>query len=112
MASPPPEREPVPGAQQARDVDYQFRLLDRLFMVGAVVYWLVAAILLVMHVPLWLALLFGVGGTASFVGLRRYFWRIRRKRLSGYLNPVTGELTVPGGPKPVRLIALLRRPSR
>src|SRR5919204_3793921 len=102
MGYDPPEPD-TPGAiERARQVDYQFRLLDRLFMVGAVVYWLVAAILLGMHVPLWLALLFGVGGTASFVGLRRYFWRIRRKRLSGYLNPATGELTVPGGPKPVR----------
>jgi hypothetical protein len=105
----PREEEPIEGAEQARDVDYQFRLLDRLFLVGCLAYWLVAAILLVMHAPLWLALLFGAAGTGSFVGLRRYFGRIRRKRLGDYLNPVTGELTVPGGPKPLRWSALLRQ---
>ena len=51
----------------------------------------------------------GVVGTAAFLGLRRYFGTIRRRRLGEFINPYTGELTVPGGPKPLRWIALFRR---
>jgi hypothetical protein len=97
------------AAERARDVDYQFRLLDRLFLVGAVVYWLVAAILIVMDVPVIIAVLFGVAGTLSFLALRRYFNTVRRRRLGEFINPYTGELTVPGGPKPLRWAALFRR---
>jgi O-antigen/teichoic acid export membrane protein len=103
------EQETPAAAEQARQVDYQFRLLDRLFLVGAVTYWLVAAILIVMNVPLVIAILFGVVGTVAFLGLRRYFGGIRRRRLGEFINPYTGELTVPGGPKPLRWIALFRR---
>src|ERR671935_1271353 len=109
MGYDPPEPE-TPGAiERARQVDYQFRLLDRLFLVGAVVYWLVAAILIVMDVPVILALLFGVVGTAAFLGLRRYFGSVRRRRLGQFINPYTGDLIVPGGPKPLRWDALFRR---
>jgi hypothetical protein len=110
MANRPGEPDAVKGAEEARDVDYQFRLLDRLFLVGCLTYWLVAAILVITHVALILALLFGAVGTGSFVWLRRYFSGIRRRRLGPYLNPVTGELTVPGGPKPLRWDAFFRRP--
>jgi hypothetical protein len=110
MAKAPRETEAAQGAEQARELDYQFRLLNRMFLVGCLAYWLVAAILLVTHVSPILALLFGALGTASFVALRRYFAGVRRRRLGPYLNPATGELTVPGGPKPVRWDALFRRP--
>jgi len=103
------EQDTPAAAEQARQVDYHFRLLDRLFLVGAVTYWLVAAILIVMNVPLVVGLIFGVAGTAAFLGLRRYFGSIRRRRLGEFINPYTGELTVPGGPKPLRWIALFRR---
>jgi hypothetical protein len=104
------QQEPSGNAERARQVDYQFRLLDRLFLVGALTYWLVAAILIVMNVPLIIALVFGAVGTGSFLGLRRYFGGIRRRRLGEFINPYTGELTVPGGPKPLRWNALFRRP--
>jgi hypothetical protein len=109
MSYEPREQETPVAAERARLVDYQFRLLDRLFLVGAVAYWLVAALLIVMDVPLVLALLFGVAGTASFLGLRRYFGTVRRRRLGEFINPYTDEITVPGGPKPLRWIALFRR---
>jgi hypothetical protein len=105
-----PRDDVADDAERARDVDYQFRLLDRLFLVGAVAYWLVAAIFIVMNVPLILALLFGAVGTGSFLWLRRYFGAVRRKRLGEFINPYTGELTVPGGPKRLRWNALFRRP--
>ena len=103
------EQETPVATERARQVDYQFRLLGRLFLVGAVVYWLVAAILIVMDVPVIIAVLFGVVGTVSFLALRRFFNTVRRRRLGEFINPYTGELTVPGGPKPLRWIALFRR---
>jgi hypothetical protein len=109
--TPDPREQATPVAvERARHVDYQFRLLDRLFLVGAVTYWLVAILLIVMDVPVIIAVLFGVAGTASFLGLRRYFGTVRRRRLGEFINPYTGELTVPGGPKPLRWAALFRRP--
>jgi hypothetical protein len=103
------ERDVVSSVEQAREVDYQFRLLNRLFLVGMLAYWLVAAIIIVTNVSLIFGLLFGALGTASFVGLRRYFGGVRRRRLGEFINPYTGELTVPGGPKPLRWDAFFRR---
>jgi hypothetical protein len=63
----------------------------------------------VTNVSLIFGLLFGALGSASFVGLRRYFRGVRRRRLGEFINPYTGELTVPGGPKPLRWDAPFRR---
>jgi hypothetical protein len=110
MAYQPRDRDSVGSAEQAREVDYAFRLLDRLFLVGMLAYWLVAAIIIVTNVSLVFGLLFGALGSASFIGLRRYFGTVRRRRLGEFINPYTGELTVPGGPKPLRWNALFKRP--
>jgi hypothetical protein len=109
MTHEPSEKEVVGTAEQAREVDYAFRLLDRLFLVGTLAYWLVAAIIIVTNVSLIFGLLFGALGTVSFLSLRRYFGNVRRRRLGEFINPYTGDLTVPGGPKPLRWNALFRR---
>ena len=103
--------EIVESAEQARDLDYSYRVLDRVLLVGAAKYVLVTAVMVYLHVSVVFVVLFAMTGLVATLVARGYFDRKRKQRLVRFLHPATGELSVPGGPKPLRWSTILW-PSR
>jgi hypothetical protein len=101
MSKPSVEPTIVEDADQARELDYSYAVLDRVLLLGGAKFVLVALLMVYLHLSVLFAGLVGLAGVASTVLLRRHFGRVRRERLSRFLHPATGELSVPGGPRQV-----------
>jgi hypothetical protein len=82
--------------EAARDIDYALRKQRFACLFGASVAWCVAALLLVVR-PIVVGLAVGVGGTAVFLAIWLIVSTALRKELRPFIDPSTGELSIPGG---------------
>ena len=112
MAKTATEPKIIEDAEEARQADYHVRLLDRLLLLAVPYYVVIAAFMVWLHVPLGVAVLIAALGIGGNVWFRRYFRRRSKLVLRNFLDPITGELSVPGGAKPLRWIDVLRVATR
>jgi len=108
MAKTATEPKIIEDAEEARQADYNARLLNRLLMLAVPYYLLISVFMVWIHVPVPVAVLIAAAAIGGNVWLRRYFKRRSKLVLRNFLDPITGELSVPGGAKPVRWIDVLR----
>ena len=108
MAMTATEPKIIEDAEEARQADYNARLLNWMLVLALPYYVLIAVIMVWEHVPVPLAVLVAAVAIGGNVWVRRYFKRRSRLVLRNFLDPFTGELSVPGGAKPVRWIDVLR----
>jgi hypothetical protein len=93
---------PITDPDEAQRFDRSSRILRIALLSSGTFYLFVPAYLVIgTGVPLTVALLLALVGVVYTLFLVRYFARIHRVRLSRFVDPMTGELSIPNGRLPL-----------
>jgi hypothetical protein len=93
---------PITDPGEAQSFDLSSRVVRALLLVGGTQWLFVAALLGVRtSLPLAAVAAVALAGIAYTLAIVRYFARLHRARLVQFIDPVTGELSIPAGRLPM-----------
>jgi hypothetical protein len=94
---------------QAREIDYGVRAsIAGIWLMTAYSVPVFVFAILLSHATL-ILLVAPAGLLIAAIGLHIYLRRSQRRRLANFINPINGELEIPGGRRELKLRNLIRR---